>query len=50
MALMGYTEQDVEKMKDAISDAWRRSTDVEEIEVLRSAFNLLDGLIVEGRI
>ena len=48
--MMGYTEQDVEKMKDAISDSWRKSTDKNEVEVLRSAYDLLDGLIVEGRL
>lgn len=48
--MMGYTEQDVEKMKDAISDSWRRSTDKDEVDVLRSAYDLLDGLIVEGRL
>lgn len=48
--MMGYTEKEVEKMKDAISDAWRRVKDKEEIEVLRSAYDLLDGLIVEGRL
>ena len=48
--MLGYTYKEVEAMKDAISDAWRKEQDRETIEVLRSAHDLLDGLIVEGYI
>ena len=47
---MGYTAQDIEEMKNGISDAWRKERNHEAVEVLRRAYDLLDGLLVEGRI
>jgi hypothetical protein len=53
MSLMGYTEDDVEKMKEHIYSAIdyaSNAKDQEVVEGCQNAIDFLDGLIIEGRV
>lgn len=50
---MGYTEDDVEKMKKHIGFAMDYASDAKDQEVVegcQNAIDFLDGLIIEGRV
>lgn len=51
--MMGYTKQEVEQMKEAIAISIPDFVDVENLIIVRDlqkAYDLLDGLLVEGHI
>lgn len=51
--MMGYTEQDINEMSEAIGYALQGATEQQEEEQIKwlgEALDLLNGILVEGRI